>query len=162
MRGFKITISTVSIDVRIVNVFVFILIWLRWSNIQALGHRVIFSGNLTNWEQFSCVCPVMNLFITLCGIVGVSIKDGYWRSPPPVEPLTAVCLGFINENKNDNKKSKFNKNDDHWNFSMLQIQHAFWGPERWKSHFRASRFQIFQGGGMPPDPPKGKGALQPL
>jgi len=34
--------------------------------------------------------------------------------PPPVGPLTAVCLDIINENKNDNnKKCKYNSNDDH-------------------------------------------------
>ena len=27
---------------------------------------------------------------------------------------------------------------------MLQ-KHAFWCPERWKSHFQASRFQFFLG-----------------
>ena len=36
-------------------------------------------------------------------------------------------------------------------------------PERWKLHFRASRFQIFLGGGgMPPDPPRGRGPCGPF
>ena len=41
-------------------------------------------------------------------------------------------------------------------------QYAFWCPERWKSHFRASRFQIFSGGGMPPDPTRRKGPYGPF
>ena len=33
--------------------------------------------------------------------------------PPPVGPLTAICLDFINENKNDiNEKSLLNNNND--------------------------------------------------
>ena len=38
---------------------------------------------------------------------GVSIKASYQRSTPPVGLLlTAVCLDFINENKNDINKEK--------------------------------------------------------
>ena len=36
--------------------------------------------------------------------------------------------------------------------------HAFLSPERWKSHFRASRFQIFLGEHAP-RPPYGEGGL---
>ena len=43
-------------------------------------------------------------------------------------------------------------------------RHLFGCPERWKSHFRASRFQIFSRGrgGMPPDPLGKRGLAAPL
>ena len=48
---------------------------------------------------------------------------------------------------------------------MLQKQHAFWCLERWKSHSRTSRFQIFlggEGGGINRDPPRGGGPCGPF
>ena len=38
---------------------------------------------------------------------GVSIKAGYGGLPPPVGSLTAICLDFINENKNDSNKKAY-------------------------------------------------------
>ena len=46
-------------------------------------------------------------------------------------------------------------------FKCYKKKQAFWCPERWKSHFRASRFQIFLGEHAP-DPPRGKGPCSPF
>ena len=46
-------------------------------------------------------------------------------------------------------------------FLTLQKQYAFWFPERRKSLFWASRFQIFVGG-IPPDPTRVKGPYGPF
>ena len=50
-----------------------------------------------------------DISVNLTRCVGVSIKAGYRGLPPPVGPLTVVCLDFITENNDANKKrNKFN------------------------------------------------------
>ena len=100
-----------------------------------------------------------------CIIAGVSIKAGYQWLPPPVEPLTAVCLDFINENKNDNKKANSTKMTTTETFKCYKNSTVFDAQNNGNHISELLDFKFFLGGGggsMPPDPPKRKGALQPL
>ena len=91
-------------------------------------------------------------------ITGVSIKTSDRR---PVGPLTAICLDFINENKNDvNQKSKLTQRRT-LKFLNATKRAQFLMPRSLEITFQASRFQIFLGG-MPPDPPRRKGPHGPL
>ena len=49
---------------------------------------------------------------------GFPLKAATGGLPPPVGPLTAVCVDFIDENKSDiiKKKKKKYSNDGHGNF----------------------------------------------
>ena len=88
-----------------------------------LSWFILSINHMTTFQYNGLMAPLNNTAYVDNRIQG-SIKPGYRGStatcslPPPVGPLTAVCLDLIyNENKNDiNKKIKFNNNDDDCNF----------------------------------------------
>ena len=117
---------------------------------KSLFHRIFFwrVKNLIvamlvhlNEEQRSCTCFKKGLRRNLYCLsrYQVSLRDicleRYWEWTFRHEKINSLS-----------KKSCFvvNKN--------THQRHAFWCSERWKSHFRASRFNFFFSGGMPLDP----------
>ena len=93
---------------------------------------------------------------------GVSIKAGYGGLPPPVGSLTAICLDFINENKNDSNKKAYSTTPTNTEiFKCYKNSMLFDAQNAWNRISELLDFKVFWGN-MPPDPPRGKGPYGPF